>query len=85
MEQGYRVKVDSRTDKFSGYKNRDDAARKYQTLNDIVFEAMGSVRNVNDFLLCEDSINSFQAELWANEVPFAEIDWKRMAKFAATG
>lgn len=79
------VKVDSRTDKFTGYKNSDDAARKDKTLNDIVFEAMGSVRNVNDFLLCEDSINSYKAKLWANEAPFAETDWKRIAKFAATG
>jgi hypothetical protein len=79
------VKIDSRTDKFTGYKNSDDAARKDKTLNNIVFEAMGSTRNVKDFLLCEDSINSYKAKLWANEAPFAETDWKRIAKFAATG
>ncbi|KAF9696463.1 hypothetical protein EKO04_005206 [Ascochyta lentis] len=78
-------KVDSRLDKFAGYKNSNDATRKDKTLNNLVFEAMGSTRNVNDFLLCEDGINSYKAKLWANEAPFAETDWKRITKFAATG
>jgi hypothetical protein len=79
------AKIDSRPTKFVGYKNANLASSKDKTLNNIVFEAMGSVRNVDDFLLCEYGINSLKASLWSNSAPIREYDWRNTAKFAATG
>jgi hypothetical protein len=79
------AKIDSRPTKFVGYKNADLASSKDKTLNNIVFEAMGSVRNVDDFLLCEYGINNLKASLWSNQAPIREDHWRNTAKFAATG
>jgi hypothetical protein len=79
------AKIDSRPTKFVGYKNASLALSKDKTLNNIVFEAMGSVRNVDDFLLCEYGINNIKASLWSNQAPIGEKDWRKTAKFAATG
>jgi hypothetical protein len=77
--------IDSRPRPFPGYKNSNIANSKDKSLNNLVFEAMGSIRNVEDFLLCEDAINSFKAKLWSNESPMDQDIWNRQAKFAASG
>jgi hypothetical protein len=79
------ARIDSRPTKFVGYKNANLASSKDKTLNNIVFEAMGSVRNVDDFLLCEYGINNLKASLWSNSAPINEDHWKNTAKFAASG
>lgn len=78
-------KIDSRPRPFSGYQNSNTAASKDKTINNIIFEAMGSTRNFDDFLLCEDAINSFKAKLWANQGPVQAQKWKDIAKSAASG
>lgn len=58
---------------------------KDETINDIVFEALGSKTNADDFVLCERSINSAKGKLWSNQQPF---DDKLVAKkfvLAASG
>ncbi|KAF3038218.1 hypothetical protein E8E11_005933 [Didymella keratinophila] len=77
--------VDSRPHPFPGYKNSNIANSKDESLNDLVFEAMGSIRNVDHFLLCENAINSFRAKLWSNESPIDQDVWSRQANFAASG
>ncbi|KAJ4359596.1 uncharacterized protein N0V89_000151 [Didymosphaeria variabile] len=41
------------------------------SLNDLIFEALGSDNNLHDFVMCEDSINSFKMRMWKGEAPMA--------------
>ena len=42
---------------------------KDESINDIVFEALGSKTNAKDFVLCESGINSAKGKLWSNKNP----------------
>ncbi|KAL1591735.1 hypothetical protein SLS60_011734 [Paraconiothyrium brasiliense] len=41
------------------------------SLNDLVFEALGSNDNLKDFVMCEDSINGFKMRMWKGDAPMA--------------
>lgn len=74
-------KIKSRPHKFTGYTDQD----KITTLSDLVMEALGSKKNVDDFVLCEKGVNMMKAKLWGNEAPFGEGRWQKLAKEAADG
>ena len=76
-------KINTRKSKFKGYTNSKDAKYQDKSLNDVIFEAFGSTRNVEDFVLCEDGINSFKAKLWLGDDPAAS--WGDAARKAAKG
>ncbi|KAJ4330036.1 hypothetical protein N0V87_010354 [Didymella glomerata] len=42
---------------------------KRRTINDLVFEALGSSFNRKDFVLCEKEINSYKEKLWSKSSP----------------
>ncbi|PVI06276.1 hypothetical protein DM02DRAFT_649788 [Periconia macrospinosa] len=75
-------KINTRTP-FPGYENSKDARYMDKSLNDVIYEALGSTRNVKDFVLCEDGINSIKAKLWGGIQPMAEF--KNKAREAAKG
>ena len=77
--------LQARPKKFTGYSESKVATSKDKSLNDVVFEAMGSQRNAEDFVLCESGINSFKAKLWADQEPFQASRWQKIAKDAANG
>lgn len=80
-----KTKIDSRKPTFNGYKNNRIKKSQDKTLDDVVFEALGSIRNVKDFVLCESGINSFKAKLWKNSDPFDRERWMKIAELAASG
>jgi hypothetical protein len=75
------AKIKTRPNKFPNYEDQT----KIKSLNDLVFEALGSQKNAEDFVLCESGINSMKAKLWSNEAPFEQTRWQRIARDAADG
>lgn len=55
------------------------------SLNDLIFEAMGSKTNTADFVLCEEGVNAMKAKLWSHSSPFTASRWKEIARDAADG
>jgi hypothetical protein len=39
------------------------------TLNDLIFEALGSKFNREDFVICQDEINAYKARMWKTVSP----------------
>ncbi|KAJ8112293.1 hypothetical protein OPT61_g5304 [Boeremia exigua] len=74
-------KIATRPNPFPGYNPKVALS----SLNDLVFEAMGSKSNPADFVLCEEGINSMKAKLWGYISPFAPRKWREIAKGAADG
>jgi hypothetical protein len=66
---------------FPGY----DSAAARSSLNDLIFEAMGSKTNTRDFVLCEEGVNSMKAKLWSHINPFGVKQWQIIAKDASDG
>lgn len=56
-----------------------------QSLLNLVFEAMGSTSNPDDFVLCEGSINSYKKEIWSYRAPMAVAVYNLAVKEAMTG
>ncbi|KAF9735671.1 hypothetical protein PMIN01_07076 [Paraphaeosphaeria minitans] len=56
-----------------------------ESINDIVFEALGSKNHPEDFVLCEAGINMAKMRLWSNQNPFAPDRIERFARDAAIG
>jgi hypothetical protein len=54
-----------------------------QTINDIVFEPLGSKTNVVDLVLCDEQINSAKGRLWDNKNPWDPDTTKNKFKDAA--
>ncbi|KAF2690791.1 hypothetical protein K458DRAFT_382368 [Lentithecium fluviatile CBS 122367] len=52
------AKIGGRHKKFLGYSESKATKSKNKSLNDIIFEGMGSQRHADDFILCETGINS---------------------------
>lgn len=77
--------IDSRQPTFKDYENSKQSKMQDKSLNDVIFEALGSTRNVKDFVLCEKGINGFKANLWADTAPAAEEKWISTTKMSATG
>lgn len=73
--------IASRPTPFSGYS----PSTALSSLNDLVFEAMGSKSNTADFVLCEEGVNSMKAKLWSHVSPFTSTKWQDIARNAADG
>ena len=58
---------------------------KDESINDIVFEALGSKTNAKDFVLCESGINSAKGKLWSNKNPADPKKIKKDFDLAAVG
>ena len=58
---------------------------KDESTNDLVFEALGSMTNAKDFVLCESGINSAKGKLWSNKNPADPIAMKKHFTLAAVG
>jgi hypothetical protein len=66
---------------FPGY----NPAAARSSLNDLVFEGMGSKTNTQDFVLCEEGVNAMKAKLWSHINPFGVKQWQDIAKDASDG
>lgn len=55
------------------------------TLERLVFEAMGSTANPSDFVLCDDEINNYKKRLWARENLMAPGRYTAAVQEAMTG
>lgn len=73
--------IANRPNPFPGY----DPSAARSSLNDLVFEAMGSKTNTRDFVLCEEGVNAMKAKLWSHTKPFGVEKWQEIAKDAADG
>lgn len=58
---------------------------KWRTLNNLVFNALGSARNREDFVLCDAKINSMKERLWHAHDPMVEKDFKKISELVAKG
>lgn len=56
-----------------------------KTLNNLVFEALGSEENREDFVLCESEINGYKARIWDTVSPMANGKYKTAVKDAVSG
>jgi hypothetical protein len=72
--------------KVEGRKNNiarpDD---KLTTLNDLVFQALGSNTNLDNFVLCNDEINSYKARVWSQISHVAEDKYKQEIESVLNG
>lgn len=75
--------VDSRPNNPLPAKNQ--AKFKEPTLNDLVFQALGSSKNREEFVICEKSINSVKENVWSGADPMEEGRFKKYAGDAAKG
>lgn len=58
---------------------------KWRTLNNLVFNALGSAKNRKDFVLCDYEINSAKEKLWHGKSPIEEDKFKEIADDVAKG
>lgn len=56
-----------------------------KTINNLVFEALGSNNNREDFVLCEEEINGYKARIWNTKNPMAPGKYKTAVTDAVTG
>lgn len=56
-----------------------------KTINHLVFEALGSNNNREDFVLCEEEINGYKARLWNTNNPMAVTVYKKAVTDALSG
>lgn len=82
MRQDVKSSIASRPQIWPGY---NPVKQPDSTINDLIFEALGSEDNVEDFAICELGINSFKAKLWSGSDPVVTKDWQKMAKEASDG
>ena len=55
------------------------------TINNLVFEALGSDNNKEDFVLCEDEINGYKARMWKKVAPMQNRKYGDAVKDAVAG
>ena len=82
MRQDVKASIATRPNVWNGYNT---VKQPESTLNDLIFEALGSQDNVEDFAICELGINSFKAKLWSGSDPVVTKDWQKMATDASDG
>ena len=56
-----------------------------KSINDVVFEALGSKTNAENIILCDQTINSAKGRLWSNQNPANTDEVKKNFKLAAAG
>ncbi|KAF2678799.1 hypothetical protein K458DRAFT_490904 [Lentithecium fluviatile CBS 122367] len=55
------------------------------TMNDLIFEAIGSNNNLKDFVMCESQINSFKQRMWSSNSPMENDRYKKAVLEAIDG
>lgn len=55
------------------------------TLNGLVFQAMGSNYNREDFVVCDHEINSYKARIWDQKAPMELNKYKLLVTDALSG
>lgn len=55
------------------------------SLNNLVFQALGSSFNRGDFVICEAGINSIKEKVWSGSAPMENRKFKTYATDAARG
>ncbi|XPS98960.1 hypothetical protein M3J09_008147 [Ascochyta lentis] len=55
------------------------------TINDLVFEALGSNNNRDDFVLCEEEINGYKARIWNQKNAMAPAKYKKAVTDGVSG
>lgn len=55
------------------------------TINNLVFEALGSNDNRDDFVLCEEEINGYKARIWNTKSPMEAKKYKKAVIDAVSG
>ena len=60
------VSVDARTNKATDL-HKGTALGDQTTINDLVFQALGSSENRGDFVLCDSKINTFKMRMWKSQ------------------
>lgn len=55
------------------------------TLNNRVFEALGSSKNRVDFVLCENELNEYKARVWAKKAPMELVMYKKAVAASIDG
>ncbi|OAG01526.1 uncharacterized protein CC84DRAFT_1262582 [Paraphaeosphaeria sporulosa] len=55
------------------------------TLNDLVFNAFGSNTQLEDFVLCDDKINSYKARIWSGKAPMSATNFKTLVTKSLNG
>lgn len=55
------------------------------TINNLVFEALGSNNNRDDFVLCEEEINGYKARIWNQQNAMAPTRYKKAVTDGVSG
>ena len=55
------------------------------TINNLVFEALGSNNNREDFVLCEEEINGYKASIWNQKAAMAPGRYKKAVTDGVSG
>lgn len=61
------------------------AVDKWRTLNNLVFNALGSAENREDFVLCDYKINGWKEKLWHGKKPMNDDVFKKLSDDVAKG
>lgn len=76
-----KTRVASRpTPAFTSTPNSDD-----ESINDIVFEALGSKVHAQDLVLCNKDVNLAKMRFWSNNNPYDPGAYEQIARDASNG
>jgi hypothetical protein len=54
-------------------------------VNNLVFNAFGSNTQLEDFVLCDDKINSYKARVWGGKAPMSAANFKTLLTKSMNG
>jgi hypothetical protein len=57
----------------------------HTTINNLVFEALGSNNNRDDFVLCQEEINGYKARIWNQNNAMAPTKYKKAVTDGVSG
>ena len=55
------------------------------TFGNLIWNALGSNTNLQDFVLCDDKINSYKARIWKLQVPMRPVRFQRLVDKSLAG
>lgn len=73
------TKVQNRKSKAQEYNSRTELPPQ-KTINDLVFQALGSTENRADFVLCNNEINTYKMRMWLEYRFMAQPKFARMLR-----
>ena len=78
------VSVDARSNKATDL-HHGTALSDQPTINDLVFQALGSSENRGDFVLCDSKINTFKMRMWKSQNYMAPQKFTNLIQDFQTG